>query len=182
MKDNGEIYQEIIEVDDFNKSLAFKEAYLNNWDKLYIYAYRVLRDKKICEDIIQEIFLMLWKNKQKIGNIENLSAYLFQALRFQIFRHFRDKKVIALDIVKFNNILLTNNTEDLLDKRDRELEISSHVEKLPQRCKEIFCLSRTDNLTHNEIATKLDISTQTVKNQITKALKYLRLQIGEVTF
>ena len=165
---------------DFEKSSVYREAYLANWDSLYIYAYNVLGNKKACEDIVQEIFLLLWKNRQKIDEIDNLPGYLFQALRFQIFRYFRDKKA-TLDIDRFNNMLLTNNTSDTLARRDRELEINGHMEKLPKRCKEIFYLSRIENMAHREIADELNISIQTVKNQISKALKFLRVNMEEAT-
>lgn len=166
--------------DDFDILLNFKDAYLNNWDNLYIYAYNILQDKKVCEDIIQDIYLKLWRNREKLQEIDNLSGYLFQATRFQIYRRFRDKKVVLLDITSFNNLLHNNTTEEILNKCETETHINKCIEKLPLRCKEIFKLSRNENLAHKEIAKKLDISTQTVKNQISKALSQLRTNLEEV--
>jgi RNA polymerase sigma-70 factor (ECF subfamily) len=69
-----------------------------------------------------------------------------------------------------------------LDREDLEREVVSKIETLPVKCKEIFYLSRFEELTHDEIAQKLNISTRTVKNQVSRALSYLRLNFRDAFF
>ena len=181
MQKNNRTYKEILLELNGNDSLAFKEVYSHYWERLYIYAFNIIRDKKQCEDFIQEIFLAFWKNRNKT-DIKNLNAYLYQSLRFQIFNYFRDKKMTLVDIEKFNIIAKINTVEDSLNLNDLEKEIYKNLKALPKRCQEIFCLSRFENLSNKEIAEQLNISQQTVKNQLTTALKYLRKHIQDYSF
>jgi len=181
LTESNKPYHKILEELNGDDTLAFRQVYLNYWERLYIYAYNILENQKICEDLIQEIFLSFWKNRHKV-EIENLKAYLYQSLRFQIFKHFRDQKTTLLNIEKFEQILKTNSIEESLDLDDLEASIHKHINELPRRCRDIFYLSRFENLSHKEIAEKFDISTRTVKNQITTALKHLRSQIKDASF
>ncbi len=161
--------------------LVFKEVYLENWEKIYLYAFNVLKNKKLSEDIVQDIFVMFWKNRQKWVEIENISAYLYQAVKFQCFRCFRDKKGVSVDIDRFNDVLRINSMEDNFNKQDTEYKLDSYLNELPKKCRDIFYLSRNENLSHSEIADRLGVSRQTVKNQITLALKYLRTNLEKAS-
>jgi len=156
-------------------------VYLEYWSKLYVYGNRILKDQQVCEDLIQEIFLSYWEKRKDVA-VENTSAYLFQSLRYQIYNHFRDTKFTTLDIDKFSNYVQINTTEELLDLKDSQLLLKIALDKLSERCQEIFYLSRFEHLSHKEISDKLNISTQTVKNQITIALNHLRTQYKPYSF
>ena len=162
-------------------TLSFEEVYQEYWSKLYVYSFRILQDKNVCEDLIQEIFLSFWKKRDTL-NVENLSAYLFQSLRFQIYKYYRDTKLETLDIEKFSNFVSVNTTDELLNLEDTKMLINGYLNKLPKRCREIFYLSRFKNLSHKEIAEELNISNQTVKNQISIASKHLQKHYKELTF
>jgi RNA polymerase sigma-70 factor (family 1) len=171
-------HPEQIRVDD---PAVFNQLYTDYWQKLYVYAFKVLQDQRICEDIVQEIFLALWKNRQHVV-IDNASAYFYQAVRFQLYKNFRDKKLKPLDIDKFNDYHAANDLCQSLNREDLEREVVSKIKTLPVKCKEIFYLSRFEELTHDEIAQKLNISTRTVKNQVSRALSYLRLNFRDAFF
>ncbi|GAA3553409.1 RNA polymerase sigma-70 factor [Snuella lapsa] len=163
-------------------SKTFRVVYLNHWDKLYVYAFNILKDKKICEDLVQDIFFTLWKNRNTT-NIHNISGYLFQSLKFKIYKHFRDTKFIDMDIEKFHNIKETSESPyDMITLQDLERIVAIHSEKLPKRCQEIFYLSRFECLSHKEIADKLNISIRTVKNQISVALKHLKVHLEKESY
>lgn len=163
-------------------SNEFRDAYLANWDKLYMYAYNILKDKKVCEDLVQDIFFSLWKNRNT-SKINNISAYLFQSLKFQIYKYFRDTKFVSMDLERFYNIIEVSATPlETMAFKDLEDMVSTHTANLPKRCQEIFYLSRFECLSHKEISEKLNISIRTVKNQISVALKYLRVQLEEQTY
>lgn len=153
---------------------AFEIIFDRHWSRLYTYAFNVLKDQSVCEDLVQEVFIDLWQ-KRKEKEIENLSAFLLQAIKFKIFNHIRSLKVVHgyLDRISKLEITQASFEETLLAQEDEKL-IRAMVEDLPSRCKEIFLLSRFEQLSNQEIATQLGISIQTVKNQISKALSHLR--------
>jgi len=162
-----------------SQSLDFQKIYQEYWSRLYVYGFRILRDKSLCEDLIQEIFLSFWKNRKKI-EVQHISSYLFQSLRFQIFKYYRDTKIKTLDIEKFSNIVSINTTDDLLILQDTKMMLSKYLDRLPKRCREIYFLSRFENLSNKEISEKLNISNQTVKNQLTMASKHLQKHFKEL--
>ena len=92
---------------------AFKEIYKRYWPKLYIYAYNVLREKDICEDIIQEVFTNLWI-RRKSAHIENVSAFLYQAVKFQIFKQFRQRKLLDRHSNEFDDFISNHRIEEMI--------------------------------------------------------------------
>lgn len=155
---------------------SFKEIYKKYWGKLYIFAYNILRDKDICEDIIQEVFSDLWiKRKEK--EITNVSAYLYKAVKFQIFNQFRKSKIIDKQVEGFDNFISEINTAEDFEYNEICLRVNNSIINLPEQRRIIFQLSRDEGLSNKEIAQKLNISVQTVKNQISHALKSIRTSI-----
>ncbi|CAM4328250.1 RNA polymerase sigma factor [Zobellia nedashkovskayae] len=159
---------------------SFKAVYEKYSKVLFIYAHNIIKDKVICEDIIQEVFISLWA-KRKTSNISSLKPYLFQAVKFQIFNHFRNNKFSTEDLTRLNIIDVSMNVSQKLEYSELDQIIRDQVAKLPKRCRHIFVLSRYDHKSNKEIAEELEISVQAVKNQISKALAFLRnnLQLEE---
>ncbi|MEQ6120857.1 RNA polymerase sigma-70 factor [Reichenbachiella sp. MALMAid0571] len=156
-----------------NGEEAFLEVYKRYWDKLYIYAHNLLDDKQICEDVIQDVFVDFWAKKDKVL-ISNLSHYLYQSVKFKIFNVFRNGKIAKKHIDRINVIKFVNNTEESLNFKELEHSLHNLLSQLPDRCREIFYASRYENLSHQEISKKFNITNQTVKNQVSKALRHLR--------
>ena len=156
-----------------NGEEAFLEVYKRYWEKLYVYAYNLLDDKQVCEDVIQDVFVDFWSKKDKVL-ISNLSHYLYQSVKFKIFNVFRNGKIAKKHIERINVIKFVNSTEESLNFQELENSLHNLLSQLPNRCREIFYASRYENLSHVEISKKYNISNQTVKNQVSKALKHLR--------
>lgn len=152
---------------------AFLEVYKRYWKKLYLLAYSLLEDKQACEDVIQDVFTTFWTKKDKVA-ISNLSHYLYQAVKFQIFNLFRNGKIAQKHIDRIKVIEFVNSTEDSLNLKELEDSLQGLMSQLPDRCREIFYASRFENLSYAEISEKFNISNQTVKNQVSKALKHLK--------
>lgn len=160
----------------YNDEKAFREIFDRYWAKLFLYAFNVLKEKETCEDIVQTIFIDLWTRKDNI-EIENLSAYLYKAVKFQIFKRFRDSKITVQHEEHFMLTKLEHNMTEQIEANELSAHIRNFIDKLPQQRKVIFELSRFENLSNKEISEKLNISLQTVKNQISSAIKYLRKSI-----
>jgi RNA polymerase sigma-70 factor (ECF subfamily) len=156
-----------------NDQIAFKEIYKRYWSKLYIYSFNILKEKDLCEDIIQEIFSDLWIRRNEI-EISNLQSYLYQSVRNQIYKHFRSTRYKE-ELLNQLNIFLNNPTvAELYDSQEFQSFVNNSISKLPEQRRMIFQLSRDEELSNKEISKKLNISVQTVKNQISKSLQFLR--------
>jgi len=163
-------------------STALSDIYNAYWKPLFLSSYALLKNKEISEDIIQDVFLELWKKRENLKITISLKAYLYACTRYKVYNHFRKNKN-GLNIELFENL---NNrvyqSTPLTKLMHKELlqHINVVVASLPEKCKQVYTLSREKQLSHKEIAEQLNISTKTVENHITKALKTLRLSMGNV--
>ena len=155
---------------------AFEEIYQKYASRMLTYALQILKEKEVCEDIVQNIFIDFW-SKRETNTVENLEGYLFRAVKFQIFKYFRDTKFSNEDLTRLNLVEVSVSASKILEYQDLELAIKNSVDQLPSRCKEIFELSRFEHKTNQEIADLLGVSLQAVKNQISKALSAIRTDL-----
>lgn len=160
---------------------ALSQIYNSYWKPLYISAFSILKNKEICEDIVQEVFLDIWKNRTKIKIKISLGSYLYACTRYKVYNHFRkNKNVIKEELFENLNIRVYQTTPmTILMHKELLIHIDSVVKSLPKKCKKVYKLSREKQLSHKEIGEKLNISTKTVENHITKALRIIRLSLGD---
>jgi RNA polymerase sigma-70 factor (ECF subfamily) len=160
---------------------AFTLLYEKYWEKLYYVAYQHTQSTEESEDLIHEVFIDLWKKRKKIKIEKTVSSYIFTALKYKIFRLY-DKKSVRKkynDRIKHNGSVSLNVTEMELSFNELYNLIEHEIEKLPERCKLIFKIRRMEDYSIEEVAKKLEISSNTVNNQMTKASKILKVKIGE---
>jgi RNA polymerase sigma-70 factor (family 1) len=156
---------------------SFKQIYRQYWSKLYIYAFNVLRERDLCEDIVQEVFIDLWAKRHEV-RISNLHSYLYQSVKYQIFNHFRESKYKKQLLIKFDLIQTQYQIDESYEKQELKNQIKEVIYQLPEQRRIIFKMSRYEGLSNKEISEKLNISVQTVKNQISKSLKFIRLSLN----
>lgn len=161
---------------------ALKVIYQKYWDRLFLSAYNVLKDKEACEDIIQEIFIQLWQRRESLHITTSLPAYLFTATRYQVFHVIRKSAGRQELFEDLDKRLLADAPDIPLYIKEIQERVNVAVENLPDKCREIYKLSREEHLSYREIAEKLQISPKTVENQITIALKRLRGTLGDLMF
>lgn len=162
---------------------AFEHIYQVYWSSLYSYAYNILRNKVVCEEIIQETFFSLWTKREQLTITNSLKAYLFTAVKFQTLNYIRSEKVrknYADSYTAFGKMVYDNSNEEHIDLTDLKTRIEKEVSKLPEKCQQIFRLSRNEHHSVKKIADLLNISHKTVENQLTKALKHLRSSFGNL--
>lgn len=152
---------------------ALEQIYKEYWSRLYIYAFNILREKEICEDIVQEIFVDLWLKRYDV-QISDLDAYLYQAVKYQICNHFRRSKYKKELLLKFDLTEGEGKIDELYEKEEVKHYLSDLVSELPEQRRMVFQMSRYEGLSNKEISEHLNISLQTVKNQISQSLKYIR--------
>ncbi|SEW53336.1 RNA polymerase sigma factor [Chitinophaga arvensicola] len=157
--------------------LAFNELYYRYCSELYATAYKRLRSKDMVQDIIQEIFISLWNNAENFDEELPLRPYLFKSLKYKIIDAiYKDKSNSHVSLTDLGGIELTIEAwpNDPLMVKELETFLNNEIDNLPLKMKEVFLMSRKQYLPNEKIAELLSISSQTVKNQISLALKRLK--------
>lgn len=172
--DDTELMDRLRESDD----LALKLIYKKYWNKLYVSAYNMLQDQQACEDIIQDIFINLWNKREVIEIKVSLKSYLFASARYEVYRQVRSGSVREELFDGISERLSTPSEYGNIEHRELLSQVNSIVNNLSEKCKEVYKLSREEQLSHKEIATKLEISPKTVENHLNKALRQLRISLG----
>lgn len=162
----------------------FKEVFKEYYNPLCNYAVTITRDRKMAQDVVQDVFTRLWDKRKELVIKTNEKSYLFQAVKhraFEILRRRQNESKI--------------NVSDFEESYDNEKELEEQAQKymlkeflfnsirqLPPKCQEIFVLNKVNGLTYHEIAEDLGISVKTVENQIGKAYRKLRsLMAGKLS-
>jgi len=155
---------------------AFETIYHHMANKLLHYINNRIHDKGQSEEMVQEIFLSLWTRRAEITIEPSITSYLFASAKYQVLSYIRAAHVRDKYAEHFSLFVSTSheNTEELINLSDLKRVIENHIAQLPPKCQEVFRLSRYAGNSIREIAEKMSISTRTVENYITQALKYLR--------
>ncbi|MBC3539188.1 sigma-70 family RNA polymerase sigma factor [Rufibacter sediminis] len=166
---------EAIQQDDVKAFNALFERY---WSRVFTTAFSHLKDREVCEEIVHSIFLNIWTKRHQL-QIGSFQQYLTAAARYHVYKHLKSAKVIPLrytdQVEQFDRQAQGNQEEEEMRAQELELQLDTHLEKLPRRCQEIFYLSRKMLLPNEDIASQLGISKRSVENQITVAQRHLRL-------
>lgn len=160
---------------------AFSDLYNQYWESLFKYVIRILPDPDEVADVLQETFVSFWELRDNLGKVKSIKAYLFVMARNFAFKRFREnlKKEEVVDrLLDFYGTAF-ENAEEAFGAKELNNLLDAEIDKLPERMREVFLLSRKEHLSYKEIAERLQISDLTVKKQINNALKNLRLKIDE---
>mgnify|MGYP002379812613 CR=1 FL=1 len=157
---------------------AFRRVFHYYTPRLQPFVFSIVKSNAIAEEIVQDIFLKLWANRQAVAQKDNPSSWLFTVAAHQSLSFLRRMSVERryIDSVKAQlaQAAIQNPTEDQLFLREGEALLKKALEILPPRQKLIYTLSRHEGFSHKEIADQLNISPNTVKNHIVTALRTLQ--------
>jgi RNA polymerase sigma-70 factor (ECF subfamily) len=166
---------------------AFEELYFKYHGRLVLFANKFTNDLKVSQDIVQDTFLKLWE-REDISSVESPKAYLFQAVRNGCLNHCRhlnikhsvEEKLVA-KINSTEKSVFFENKDPLRSLLEYEIDkkIDEIVASMPEKCRQVFILSRHEFLRNKQIAEKLGISVKMVEKHISKALFILRAGLSE---
>jgi RNA polymerase sigma-70 factor (family 1) len=162
-------------------ALAFQKIYNSYWDKLFAYTYNRLHIREISEEVVQDVFFSLWAKRESITITCSLSAYLYGATKHRMLNEIRSAKVrktYAADYASFIKNVHDNSNAERQDLNDLEHSVEAWISELPKKCQTAFRLSRQEHVPIHGIAERLNISTKTVENYLSQALKYLRTSLS----
>ncbi|HEY4291196.1 MAG TPA: RNA polymerase sigma-70 factor [Puia sp.] len=159
-----------------NDEAAFRQFYTDNVFRLFQFAFTFVQNREQSEEIVNDVFLKLWQNRSRIDQIDNISVYLYVAVKNTAANYLRQQKGKGTgDMEKqvVHHFYLSPDPEQLLITGELRKRIAASIDELPARCKLIFKLVKEDGLSASEVADILDISYKTVTTQLTIALKKL---------
>ncbi|HEX3008034.1 MAG TPA: RNA polymerase sigma-70 factor [Bacteroidales bacterium] len=168
---------------------AFDSLFKSYYSPLCLYASDIVKDRTKAEEIVQDVFLKFWNNRDSIYITTSVKAYLYRMIHNQALNYIRNRGVegkkeeLFLDDIENRNKILdiesSYNVLDELINEHIEKELTRAIADLSPQCREIFCLARYQNLSYREIATKLDISLSTVKSQMLRSIEKLKSLLKE---
>lgn len=157
----------------------FELLFRSSYTSLVNYAITILKDKDTAEEIVQDLFYKIWRDRKKINIMSSLNGYLFRAVYNKSMHYLEHQKVVRKHASEAKKELVIN-TEDpieILKYKELHEKIAIIIGKLPERCGRIFCMSRFEGLKYAEIAEELSISIKTVEANMGKALKVFRNEL-----
>lgn len=172
---------ELIDKVKSNHTPAFEEIFKRYWEPLFVFALKKLKDEDDAKDVVQDVFINLWIRSSSLVITETLEKYLFSSVRYELLYKISKSIKKEQKIKHYRDVVMPEFTAALDPVQQKELRaaIDQQIDSLPDRLKQIYRLSKEDNLSIKEIANMLELSEQTVKNQLSIALKKLRVGLKE---
>ncbi len=170
MEDPG---QNIVKINDIG---TYEELFRTHYSNLCSYAKKYVGDLDAAEEIVQDVFVKLWENRNTIEINSNFQSYIFRAVRnscLNLIKHIN----IREEYKNYNQQELEENRQNLEEEifaSELEIRIREAIDQLPVERRKVFVLSRYEGLKYREIAEKLKISDKTVENQMGKAIRFLK--------
>lgn len=161
---------------------AFTVIYNRYWGTLFNHVRRMLSDDDLASDIVQDIFVVLWDQKDKLSIHTNISSYLYSAGRNRVITYINRSKLRDLHLNSLKEFIESgvNSTDELTNEKELIEIIEREVKKLPLKMRVVFEMSRKDYLSYNEIAHKLEVTEHTVRKQISNSLKILKSKLRTI--
>lgn len=161
---------------------TFRKYYDLYYDQLCHFLNFYTQDITVIEDVLQEVYLKLWENRDEI-EIQYIKTYLFHAAKNKVLNHLRDEQNRHYLLENwFNQQKQEKQGKECYDLEQFTTILYKAIDQLPEKCREIFLLSRQEKLTYKQIAEKLNLSVKTVEAQMGIALKRIRETLATASF
>ncbi len=159
---------------------SFTQLFFLYRHKLYSFLLRLTESPEMTEDVIQDVFLKLWKDREHLVNIEQFGGYIYRMAQHHVlnaFRRMAKEALIMAELTRTTEAASADAGEQLRIREVRE-KLQYALDHLPPKQKLVYTLSREQGLKHEEIARQLNISPSTVNNHMIAALRSIRQQLG----
>lgn len=159
----------------------FRDLFYAYYAKLHYYAFTIVKDSDIASDIVQTVFMNLWRQRERILNDDGIVSYLYKSIYNRSLNFIRDKKTRDEHLISVSRSVdtYTDDAKNKLLARELSERAMRILEGLPPQCKLIFKKSRIENMRYSEIAEELHLSVKTVEAQIGKELRIFRKDLKD---
>jgi RNA polymerase sigma-70 factor (family 1) len=161
--------------------VAFKELYYLLYNDLFRFATFFIHQKEIAEEVLQDVFVKLWLQRQALGNINNLKVYLYTAVKntaINYNKRYPLQSFLAGNLPQLEFEYTNPTPEDIIISSQMVSKINAVIQGMPPRCKLIFILIKEDGLKYREAARVLNVSVKTIENQMGIALKKITAAVS----
>lgn len=147
---------------------------------LVVFSLKYVKDIETARAIVQDCFIYIWEKRETMDEEKNLKSYITTMVYNRSLNYLRDHKKFDRNILEFEGLMdeKSQMADSGIMAKELKGEIQSAISILPEKCREVFLLSRQENMKYQQIADHLGISIKTVENQMGKALKILRERLG----
>ena len=156
-----------------DSNMNFDDLFRYNYRPLCLYALHYLGDVDLAEDFVQECYTALWEKLLEGAHVLNRKSYLYMMVRNRCLDHLRKKGIPTESLKPYDTYGIIDD-DDAQERSQTEAKLWTAIDSLPEKCREVFILSKRDGLKYEEISEELGLSVNTVRNQISKALKVLK--------
>jgi RNA polymerase sigma-70 factor (ECF subfamily) len=159
----------------------FESLFRSSYVSLVRYAITLVRDHDTSEEIVQDLFFRLWQDRERLKIKSSLNGYLFRSVHNRCLHYIDHARVMERHAAEIlGGPWETDESPlDILHYKELQSRIARILEKLPERCGKIFCMSRFEGLKYTEIADRLSVSVKTVEANMGRALKEFRKELTE---
>lgn len=164
-----------------NNEKAFRELYIRYKGKLWHYCFSFLKSEEESDDLIQEIFICLWELRGSLNPELSFSSFMYSLVRNRVLNYFRDMDVETQAKKALSGSLLTKTEHvetDIIYTEYQQI-LKDAIDHLPPQRKKVFIMSRTDNMSHKEIATHLGLSVNTVQDHISESMRFIKTYFSQ---
>jgi RNA polymerase sigma-70 factor, ECF subfamily len=165
-----------------NPEHTIKELFEEHFRSLVFASFRIVKNYSQAEDIVQDVFVKIWQNFERVKHITNLKPYLTTSVKNSSLNYLRDFKVKEKFLKEAD--IIDNETQIQPEEKTQvgfeTGKIHEAVDRIPDKWREAFILSKYENLKYSEIAKKMAISEKTVEKYISKALNFLRIELKDL--
>ena len=160
----------------------FESLFRSSYVSLVRYAKTLLKDQDASEEIVQDLFFRIWQDRGKIKIESSLNGYLFRSVHNRCLHFIEHSRIVEkhAEEMLFRQPESSESPSDILNYKELQAKIATILEKLPERCGQIFYMNRFEGLKYNEIAEKLSVSVKTVEANMGRALKEFRKELTEI--
>ena len=173
----------------YGSKAAFESLFKTHYSPLLRYAEEILRDPDQAEDVVENLFVIIWEDRKKIDFHTSFKSYLYRSTFNACLNLIRKKKsenryrdffIHHADFSKTHDYGSGSYPLSGIIEKEMDEMLKNAIDNLPPQCKRIFIMSRVDELSHQEIADKLGLSVNTIKSQIMNAIKKITFVMKEI--
>lgn len=172
------ILQHLIENLNKGDKRSFEKLFFMFNKKIYFLARKFKLSHQDAEEIVQDVFMILWSKRESLNQEYSINAYIFKITQTKILKYFRKRNVEQAYLEILSNMPKVHDDSPSVESFDLQSIINQYIDELPYQQKKVFILSRQENYSHEDIARRLNISVRTVESHIYKSLKYLKNKLA----